>query len=65
MTICYRAIDNCAGQFNRLDCDGNVLSDAQDIVVSCETVDITATPIPGEERYLQDPNSPDGLLVRV
>ena len=63
MTICYSAIDNCAGQFNRLDCDGNVLSDAQDIVVSCATVDITATPIPGEERNQQDPNGRGGFCA--
>lgn len=63
MTVCYSAIDNCFGQFNRLDCDGNILSGATDIVTSCSTVDINATPIAGEERNNRDPNGQGGYCV--
>lgn len=63
MTACFSPIDNCAVQVNRLDCDGLVLSGATDVVVSCSLVDITATPIKGEERNQRDPNGQGGYCA--
>lgn len=63
MTICYSAIDNCAAQFNRLDCDGNVLSGPEDVIVSCAAVDVNATPIAGTEQNQTDPNGQGGFCA--
>lgn len=41
---CFAPIDICGVQLNRLDCAGNLLGGASDVVVMCEGVDITATP---------------------
>jgi len=59
-TCCYSVIDVCGFQVNRLDCDGNILNGPTDVVLSCAIVDISWTPIKGEERSTSDPNGRGG-----
>lgn len=59
-TRCYSAIDNCGAQFNRLDCDGNILNGAEDVVVTCALVDYSVQPIRGEDRTSTDANGSGG-----
>lgn len=63
MSVCYSAIDNCGGQFNRLDCDGTVLDGPTDVIVSCAPVDVNATPIAGEDQTQRDPNGKGGYCA--
>lgn len=63
MGVCYSAIDHCSTQFNRLDCDKNILEGAGNVVVSCSTVDINVTPIEGEDTSSQDPNGSGGYCA--
>ena len=65
MGQCYSAIDICAMQVNRLDCDGNILNSAAngDVVVTCGVTDITITPQTGEERNNRDPNGQGGFCA--
>jgi hypothetical protein len=61
--LCYSPIDICAGQANRLDCDGNVLNGATDVIVSCAFVDVNIVPIEGEDRDQSDPNGSGGYCA--
>jgi len=63
MGVCYSAIDLCSSQFNRLDCDGNILEGPENVVVSCAAVDVTVTPIEGEDTSSQDPNGSGGYCA--
>lgn len=42
---CWSSVDLCGAQINRLDCDGNVLNGATDVVLTCAFVDISIEPI--------------------
>lgn len=60
---CWSSIDLCATQFNRNDCDGNVLNGPEDVVVTCTVVDYTLTPIEGEDNGKTDPNGFGGYCA--
>lgn len=61
---CYSAIDICASQINRNDCDGNVLTGEDNVVVTCAAVDINVEPIEGENNGPQrDPNGSGGYCA--
>lgn len=61
--LCYSAIDACAMQAHRLDCDGNVLTGPTDVVVSCANTSTVATPIAGEATESRDPNGSGGYCA--
>jgi len=60
---CFSAIDNCGFQVNRLDCDGNILNGAEDVVVTCSVTDFSYEPIRGESRTTNDPNGRGGYCA--
>lgn len=47
-------------QVNRDECDGTIMTGAEDVVVSCAAVDITLVPIQGEDNERTDPNGQGG-----
>jgi hypothetical protein len=59
-SLTYSAIDICGAQFNRLDCDGNVLNGPNDVVITCGMVDITRTPVKDDDKENKDPNGNGG-----
>jgi hypothetical protein len=64
MALCYSPIDVCGLQANRLDCDGNILEGETDVVVSCAVVDVTVTPVQGDDEEQRDPNGQGGFCAK-
>lgn len=62
--LTYSAIDVCGAQFNRLACDGSVLNGPSDVVLTCGLVDITRTPITGDDRTVSDANGSGGFCAK-
>jgi hypothetical protein len=63
-SLTYSPIDICGAQFNRLDCDGNVLNGPTDSVITCGLTEITRTPVKTDDVESTDSNGRGGICAR-
>lgn len=64
MAECWSPISICGAQFNRNDCDGNILNGTSDVILTCGVVEIERSELTGDERTSTDPNGQGGFCAK-